>query len=148
MPAKSMMLSMAAVICRLLRPRMAPLSRMFSRPVSSPWKPAPSSRSAETRPLTSHRAGRRPIDAGQHLEGGGLARAVLADESEGRALGDHEGGVPERPELLGLRRLAADEPFLEARATIPVQQEALGQAVRGDGDVVHMASPTSRPQRR
>ena len=33
----------------------APFRRMFSRPVSSPWNPAPSSSSAETRPLTTTR---------------------------------------------------------------------------------------------
>jgi len=38
-----------------------------------------------------------PRDA---LEQGGLARAVLADEPEGRALGNLEGDVLQRPELI------------------------------------------------
>ena len=34
-------------------PRMAPLRKTFSRPVSSGWKPVPTSSSEPTRPVTS-----------------------------------------------------------------------------------------------
>ena len=34
-------------------PRIAPLRKMFSRPVSSGWKPVPTSSRLPTRPLTS-----------------------------------------------------------------------------------------------
>ena len=46
---------------------MMPLMKTFSRPEISGWKPAPSSISAEIRPLTVHRAARRLGDAGDSL---------------------------------------------------------------------------------
>ena len=50
-PAKSTISSNRASSCFFVRPRIAPLRYTFSRPDSSGWKPAPSSRSAEILPL-------------------------------------------------------------------------------------------------
>ncbi len=52
MSANSMIWSMNRSISRLVKPRIVALSRMFSRPVSSGWNPAPTSRSADTLPFT------------------------------------------------------------------------------------------------
>ena len=46
------MSSKRAVISFFDSPRMAPLRKTFSRPLSSGWNPAPSSSSAEMRPST------------------------------------------------------------------------------------------------
>ena len=64
-------------------PRMTPLMKMFSRPEISGWKPAPSSIRAEMRPLGDDLAGGGLADAGQDLQHGALARAVLADDAQG-----------------------------------------------------------------
>ena len=50
-PAKSTISSKRAVMSRLVRPRIEPLRKTFSRPDSSGWKPEPSSRRAATFPV-------------------------------------------------------------------------------------------------
>ena len=52
MSLNSMIPSTARFISFRLKPRIAPLRYMFSLPLSSGWNPEPSSRSADTRPLT------------------------------------------------------------------------------------------------
>ena len=54
MSANSMIWSISRSISRFVKPRIVALSRMFSRPVSSGWNPAPTSSRAETLPLTLH----------------------------------------------------------------------------------------------
>ena len=52
MSANSMIWSIKESVSRRVKPRIVALSRMFSRPVSSGWKPAPTSSRADTEPLT------------------------------------------------------------------------------------------------
>ncbi len=54
-PANSTISSTLLAISRRPRPRMEALRKMFSRPESWGWKPAPSSSSAEMRPLLTTR---------------------------------------------------------------------------------------------
>ena len=54
-------------------------------------------------PALADDARRRAQDAGDHLQQRGLARAVVPDQAERRALGDVERDVAQRPEVLGLR---------------------------------------------
>src|SRR5438105_4292144 len=53
MPAKSTISSNLRVISVRRMPRIAPFRKTFSRPVSSGWKPVPTSRRLPTRPVTS-----------------------------------------------------------------------------------------------
>jgi hypothetical protein len=53
--AKATISSNLRVISARVMPRMAPLRKMFSRPVSSGWKPVPTSRRLATRPRISMR---------------------------------------------------------------------------------------------
>ena len=87
-----------------LMPRMAPFRKMFSRPVSSGWKPVPTSSRLATRPLIVDPALGRLGDARQDLEQGRLARAVVADDADHLAALDLEIDVAQRPELLDRRR--------------------------------------------
>ena len=50
MPANSTMLSRRAAMSRRRNPMIVPLKNAFSRPVSSGWKPEPTSISAARRP--------------------------------------------------------------------------------------------------
>ena len=54
-------------------------------------------------PAEADRARRGPQDPGDALQQGRLARAVVADQADRRALLDREGDVAERPEVLRLR---------------------------------------------
>ena len=63
-------------------PRIAPFRKMFSRPVSSGWKPVPTSSRLATRPHSSTRPRGRLGDAAQDLEQRALAGAVAADDAE------------------------------------------------------------------
>ncbi len=51
--AKATISSNLRLISARLMPRMAPLRKMFSRPVRSSWKPVPTSSSEPIRPVTS-----------------------------------------------------------------------------------------------
>ena len=83
-----------------------PLMKTFSRPEISGWKPAPSSMSAEMRPLHRHAARRRLRDARHHLQQRALARAVAADDAEGAPARDVERHALQRVErLVGIRSL-------------------------------------------
>ena len=75
---------------------MMPLMNTFSRPEISGWKPAPSSMSADTRPLTVTRPVVGLRDAGHALEHRALARAVAADDGVGGAPGHVEGDALQR----------------------------------------------------
>ena len=91
---------------------------MFSRPVSSGWKPVPTSSRLPTRPWISTRPVGRLGDARQDLQQRPLAGAVAADDADDLAVRDLERHVPQRPERslrLGDRR----RRWLEQRAEAP-----------------------------
>ena len=67
---------------------------MFSRPVSSGWKPVPTSSRLATRPLIIDAALGRLGDAREDLQERALAGAVAADDAEHLALPDLEGRRP------------------------------------------------------
>src|SRR5512133_2444400 len=103
---------------------------MFSRPVSSPLKPAPD----------GHLAGVGGEDPRQHLEQGRLARPVGPDQADGLAAVDLEVDVAQGPELLGLRAAVQQQPLLEAGGPPVVEQEPLADAGGADGRFAHYSS--------
>ena len=76
-----------AAISRRRMPRIAPLRKTFSRPVSSGWKPEPTSISAAIRPsiVITPRVG--AVMPAEQLEQRALAGAVAADDAERLAAG-------------------------------------------------------------
>ena len=72
--------------------------KIFSRPVSSGWKPVPTSRRLPTRPWISAQPAGGAGDAGKNFEEGGFAGAVAADEAKDFAFLDVEGDVFQGPE--------------------------------------------------
>ena len=79
-------------------------------------------------------AGGRLEDAGDALEQGGLARAVVAQEPHRLALADLHVDVTQGPEVLMGDAPQVDEPLLERRVLLVVQAEALGDLRHLDGD--------------
>ena len=73
---------------------------MFSRPVSSGWKPVPTSSRLATRPSSLDPAAVGSVMRREDLEQRALAGAVAADDADHLAALDLEGDVLERPELL------------------------------------------------
>ena len=131
-----------------MKPRIVAFSRMFSRPVSSGWNPAPTSSSAETLPLTCHLPRCRPVDAREYLQRGGLAGTVVADDAEGPTLGHGEGGILQRPEVLLLgrarprrrcRSLSDVRPLREDREPLG-ETDCLNRLGRSH-DFTHVATP-------
>ncbi len=123
-------------------PRMVPLRKMFSRPLSSGWKPAPSSSKAETRPSDSHGALVGNEDAGQHLEHRALAGAVGADQPDRRPGGHLERDVAQCPELVVHVGTPAQDRLLEGGAALVVDAERLPQAVDDDVSCGHSQDST------
>ena len=78
---------------------------MFSRPVSSGWKPVPTSSSAPTRPRNLAVALGGWVIRERIFEQRALAGAVMADDAERLAALDIEVDVPQRPEVLCLWRV-------------------------------------------
>ena len=72
---------------------------MFSLPVSSGWKPVPTSSSEPTRPSVSPRPVGRRGDPRQDLQHRALAGAVAPDDADGLAGLDLERDVLQRPEV-------------------------------------------------
>ena len=109
---------------------------MFSRPVSSGWKPAPSSRSDATRPLRSDEPARRLHDPPDELEQCRLARPIVPEQSDRLALLDCQRDVLERPERH--RRPssapATNDPLLERASLLALDREALGDPIDVDGE--------------
>ena len=103
-------------ISRRRMPRIAPLRKTFSRPVSSGWKPVPTSSSEPTRPLMPARPSVGSVIRERILSSVRLAGAVAADNADHLALVDLERDVAERPasKLLG-RRAAALQAHRGAR---------------------------------
>ncbi len=81
-------------------PRIAPFRKTFSRPVSSGWKPVPTSSRLPTRPRIAARALGGSRDARQDLEQRRLPGAVAPDDPERLAFLEVERDVAERPDLL------------------------------------------------
>ena len=112
---------------------------MFSRPVNSGWKPAPSSISADTRPRTETCPVVGLRMPAEHLEQRGLAGAVRADDPDHPAAAEVEAHVAERPELLAREEPGpaapdeeADEEVLDGGdLTPPVEPEALARRPAG-----------------
>ena len=71
--------------------------KMFSRPVSSWLKPAPSSSSAATRPCVTISPSVGCRMPATHLSSVDLPRAVVAEDADGRALLDVEVDVVAAP---------------------------------------------------
>ena len=92
---------------------------MFSRPVSSGWKPVPTSSRLPHRPSMLDVALGRLGDRDEDLEQRALARAVAADDADDLALLDLERDVSQRPELRGwlLVLLDRDSAFAGAENT-------------------------------
>ena len=145
-------------------PRMAPLRKMFSRPVSSGWKPVPTSSRLATRPVIVDAARGRLGDAAEDLQQRALARAVAADDADDLALLDLEGDVLQRPELLDLVALddgapAGHVPRLARQVAhasrehvaqrgvafrlrgVVADEVALAEALDGDDDIGHVRFP-------
>ncbi len=83
----------------LLMPRMAPFKKVFSRPVSSGWKPVPTSSRLPMRPthLGVTRGGLG--DAGKDFEQRSFAGAVAADDAYHLALAHVERHIFQRPNV-------------------------------------------------
>ena len=79
-------------------PRIAPFRKMFSRPVSSGWKPVPTSSRLPTRPLQLDASFGRLRDPAEDLEQRALAGAVAPDDADHLAGLDVERHVAEGPE--------------------------------------------------
>jgi len=88
-----------------------------------------------------------PVDAGEDLEHGRLAGAVVADEAEGRAAGDVEAHVVESLEVRGTARAPPDEALLQRVPPLAVEGELLGDVLHPDRRVAHSCSPRSAPRR-
>ena len=72
-------------------------------------------------------------DLGDALEQGGLARSVVPHEPEGLALGDVEGDVLQRPEVLVDAAAALQDGALEGLVAVVVDPEALGDILDAHG---------------
>ena len=75
---------------------------MFSRPVSSGWKPVPTSSRLATRPRNRDTSFGGFGDAAQDLQQRAFAGTVTANDAENFALLDLEAHILERPEFLDL----------------------------------------------
>ena len=85
-PANSTMSRNLRAISRRLIPSTEPFRKTFSRPVSSGWKPVPTSSRLPTRPRISARPLGRRRDPREDPEKRRLARAVAPDDAEHLAL--------------------------------------------------------------
>ncbi len=101
---------------------------MFSRPVSSGWKPVPTSSRLATRPLIVMRPVVGSVMRLRILSSVDLAGAVSADDAKAVSLVDLEGDLFERPELVPLEAAAFD--------MADRMEDALGKALAGLGDHV------------
>ena len=99
--------------------------KTFSRPVSSGWKPAPSS-SERGQPAPRHDLALVGLqDPGDALQQRRLARAVVAENADGRALLDVDVDVVERDEVLERDAPEVDHPLLQRRVVLVVEAEVL-----------------------
>src|SRR5207244_6960548 len=84
---------------------------------------------------------------GHALEQRALARAVLADETEGLALLHLEGDVAQGPELLERSPPAPHQRDLQRLVALVVEPEALRDLLDRDGDVAGHSSSARRGSR-
>ena len=96
--AKATISSNLRAISVCFMPRMAPFRKMFSRPVSSGWKPVPTSSSEPTRPQISTRPSVGSVMRRQNLQQRALAGTVAADDADHFAALDFERDVLQRPD--------------------------------------------------
>ena len=73
------------------------------------------------------------IEAGHAVQQRGLARSVVPHEPEGLALGDVEGDVLQRPEVLVDAAAALQDGALEGLVAVVVDPEALGDVLNAHG---------------
>ena len=130
-PENSTISSNLASTSDLRMPMMAAESMMFSRPVSSGWKPVPTSSSEPTRPIDLAPARGRRGDPREDLQHRALAGPVAPDDADRLAGPDLERDVLQRPEvpfgLLGLAAAPGREPG-DVLAERAVPADALGGA--------------------
>ena len=110
---------------------MTPFSSMFSRPVSSGWKPAPSSSSGATLPRTVQRSGGGLEDPAHQAKQGALAGAVAAKQRHRLAVTDGDIDPLQRDHHLLLRPRPREEHRLEG-APLQGEQELLSERARLD----------------
>ena len=99
--AKAIISSNFPLISPLVMPRMVPLRKMFSRPVSSGWKPVPTSEQAGDAAFDTDLAGSGGGDAGKDFQQCAFPCTVTADNSQNFALLHFEGDVFQGPEGVG-----------------------------------------------
>ena len=80
-------------------------------------------------------------DAGQHLEQGALARAVVPDHAHELALLDLEADVLERPEVLPFAPAPVGDDLLQALVAAPVAAVALGETLDREDRLRHPRPP-------
>ena len=101
-PANSTMRSSFAAISRRRIPRIAPLRKTFSRPVSSGWNPGPDF-DQRGDPAVNHDApARRRRDAREQFEQRALAGAVAADHADRRSAEHVEAHILQAPRTPGV----------------------------------------------
>src|SRR4029453_541314 len=87
-------------------------------------------------PCDEQATARRPVDCGNQLEEGALARSVAADQADGFAEIDPQRDVFQRPELLDRLPVTAmkksEESDLELDRRVMSEQELLGDVLRFD----------------
>ena len=110
---------------------------MFSRPVSSGWKPVPTSSKRADTAEDLGVTGRGLGDPREDLQERALAGAVAADDAEHLTLADLEGGVAEGPDDVGGVGLGVAEA---AQAAEPVEV-APGGLERVDDRVANVVVP-------
>ena len=94
---------------------MMPLMKTFSRPEISGVESGAELDERRDAAVDAHRAARRLGDAGDELQRGALARAVAADDAEGRSLRHAERDIRQRRKRFARPQVAQDAP-LEQRA--------------------------------
>ena len=119
-------------------PRIAPLRNTFSRPVSSSWKPVPTSSRALSRPRTRATPAVGAVIRARILKQRGLARTVAADDADQFTVAHAERDVLQRPEVHALGGTAAAHPVRDDlgeqhRARAPADRVALAQPGDLDG---------------
>ena len=123
-PANATISSNTELMSRFERPRIEAFMKMFSRPVSSGWKPAPSSSNAASRPRDDLTLVGLE-DPGDALEQRRLARPVVTEDPDRRALLDLDVDVVERDEVLERDAPEVDHPLLQRRVVLVVEAEVL-----------------------
>ena len=134
--------SIRASICALDMPWRAAFRRMFSLPVNSRPKPAPSSISVATRPAAAREAAVKRDDPGEHAQCGGLPRAVSAHDAQRLA-----GRYPDRDAGEGLGRrqlwLAAAGQRVSSSLSVRARSLRAGNVRQASSS---MTSPGAAPQ--